>query len=61
MTKEFFDILDEDGNKTGRTKLRNEVHRDGDWHKAFHIWILNENGDYCYKEGVQPKTVILIF
>ena len=38
---EYFDILDEDGNKTGRIKLRNEVHRDGDWHKAAHIWIVN--------------------
>lgn len=45
MGKEYFDILDENGNKTGKTKLRSEVHRDGDWHKAVHIWIINDNGD----------------
>lgn len=39
--KEYFDILDENGNKTGKIKLRSEVHRDGDWHKAVHIWIMN--------------------
>ena len=41
MSQEYFDILDENGNKTGKTKLRSEVHRDGDWHRAVHIWILN--------------------
>jgi len=45
MAKEYFDLLDEKGNKTGKTKLRSEVHRDGDWHKAVHIWIINEQGD----------------
>ena len=45
MNKEYFDILDENGNKTGKTKLRTKVHRDGDWHKAVHIWIINNNGD----------------
>lgn len=24
---------------TGRRKLRGEVHRDGDWHAALHIWV----------------------
>lgn len=37
MAKEYFDLLDENGNKTGETKLRNEVHRDGDWHKAVYM------------------------
>lgn len=44
MVKEYFDILDENGNKTGEKKLRSEVHRDGDWHRAVHIWIVNNNG-----------------
>ena len=35
--EEFFDILDENGNKMGKTKARTEVHRDGDWYKAVHI------------------------
>jgi len=34
MSKEYFDVLDENGNKTGKIKLRSEVHRDGDWHKG---------------------------
>jgi len=44
MTEEYFDILDEKGNKTGKKKLRSEVHRDGDWHKAVYVWIVNPKG-----------------
>ena len=42
---EYFDVLDENGNKTGQQKLRDEVHRDGDWHRAVHIWIINNNNE----------------
>ncbi|MBQ8043004.1 MAG: NUDIX domain-containing protein [Clostridia bacterium] len=55
MSKEYFDILDENGNKTGKTKLRSEVHRDGDWHKAVHIWILNNNGDVLLQRRCATK------
>ncbi len=44
MSEEYFDILDEFGNKTGKTKLRSLVHRDGDYHKAVHIWIYSSKG-----------------
>ena len=55
MAKEYFDLLDENGNKTGKIKLRNEVHRDGDWHKAVHIWIINENGDVLLQRRCATK------
>ncbi|MCD7855234.1 MAG: NUDIX domain-containing protein [Clostridiales bacterium] len=42
-TKEFFDIIDEKGNKTGVIKERILVHRDGDLHAASHIWIARKN------------------
>lgn len=45
---EYLDVLDVNGRKTGRKKLRNEVHRDGDWHKAVHIYIMT------------PKNKVLI-
>ena len=55
MDKEYFDILDENGNKTGKTKLRSEVHRDGDWHKAIHICIINDNGDILLQRRCASK------
>jgi isopentenyldiphosphate isomerase len=32
-------VLDADGRPTGVRKPRGEVHRDGDWHGALHIWV----------------------
>jgi len=55
MSKEYFDILDENGNKTGKIKLRSEVHRDGDWHKVVHIWILNKDGDVLLQRRCASK------
>lgn len=36
---ELFDVVLADGTPTGRTKARAEVHRDGDWHRAVHVWV----------------------
>ena len=36
---EPFDIITADGKPTGRVKSRGEVHRDGDWHRAIHVWV----------------------
>lgn len=36
---EPFDIITADGRPTGRVKTRAEVHRDGDWHRAIHVWV----------------------
>ena len=37
---ELLDILTSDGLPTGRTKAKPEVHRDGDWHRAAHVWLI---------------------
>ena len=42
---EFFDILDADGAPTGEQKPRWQVHRDGDWHAALHIWVYGVGED----------------
>lgn len=55
MVKEYFDLLDENGNKTGNIKLRSEVHRDGDWHKAVHIWIINDEGEILLQRRCATK------
>jgi len=36
---EPFDVITADGKPTGRVKSRAEVHRDGDWHRAIHVWV----------------------
>lgn len=37
---ERVDVLGADGAKTGETKPKPDVHRDGDWHRAAHLWIV---------------------
>ena len=50
--EEYFDILDENGKKTGKTKLRKEVHKDGDWHKAVHVWIINDKNEILLQRKI---------
>ncbi len=52
---EYFDILDEQGNPTGEIKERRAVHRDGDWHKAVHIWIINSKQEVLLQKRSPHK------
>lgn len=36
---ELFDLILPDGTPTNQTKPRAAVHRDGDWHRAVHVWV----------------------
>jgi len=40
---EILDVFDEHGGHLG-TKRRADVHRDGDWHLAFHLWVVAPAG-----------------
>ena len=44
MTIELVDVLTPDGKPTGRTKSKVDVHRDGDWHRSAHLWIITGPG-----------------
>ena len=37
---ELFDVVTYDGKPTGIVKRRADVHRDGDWHRAVHVWVI---------------------
>lgn len=43
MDDEILDVFDERGSHVG-TKRRGDVHRDGDWHLAFHLWVVAPAG-----------------
>ena len=38
---EWLTIFDSERNTIGK-KLRDEVHRDGDWHETFHCWFVEK-------------------
>lgn len=39
---EIFDIIDENGNPTGKTVTREKAHTDGIPHRTAHIWIIRK-------------------
>jgi isopentenyldiphosphate isomerase len=41
---ELLEVLDADGQPTGHARPRSAIHLDGDWHLAFHCWIVRDGG-----------------
>ncbi len=41
---EILEVLDDAGLPTGALKARAAIHRDGDWHRAFHLWVMHPDG-----------------
>ncbi len=41
---ELIDVLTPEGLPTGIVKPKPDVHRDGDWHRAAHVWIIGSDG-----------------
>jgi len=41
---ELLEVLDSNGDSTGIAKPRAAIHIDGDWHQAFHCWIVRGGG-----------------
>lgn len=54
-TYELLDVLDANGSKTGQTKPRHLVHRDGDWHRAVDIWLVNPERGILLQRRVANK------
>jgi isopentenyldiphosphate isomerase len=40
---ELLEVFDAEGNPTGQGRPRAAVHLAGDWHQAFHCWILRQS------------------
>ncbi len=53
--EEQFDVLDENGVPTGEIKPRSTVHKNGDWHKAVHIWIVNDKNEVLLQKRALNK------
>ncbi|MCK5475710.1 MAG: NUDIX domain-containing protein, partial [Candidatus Pacebacteria bacterium] len=47
---EFLDVLDQYGNKTKKSKLLSQVHRDGSWHESSHVWIYNSKKEILFQK-----------
>ena len=55
MSKELIDVLDENGIKTGEVLPRDEVHKNGLWHRSVVIAILNEKKEILIQQRSNNK------
>ncbi|MCX2681521.1 NUDIX domain-containing protein [Galbibacter sp. EGI 63066] len=54
---ELVDILDSEGNPTGKVLLKSEAHKKGLFHPTVHIWIYTEDGKILIqKRAANKKT-----
>ncbi|WP_136465562.1 NUDIX hydrolase [Flagellimonas onchidii] len=52
---ELIDILDEDGNATGRTCLKSEAHLKGLFHPTIHVWFYTSDGQILFQKRAHDK------
>lgn len=55
MEKEYIDILDSNGNPTGIIKTREEIHKNGDYHRVVHTWIYNDKKQILLQKRSEEK------
>ena len=53
--EELIDVLDEFGNKTGLVKTKKDIKKDGDYHRAISVLILNDNKILLQKRSSTKK------
>jgi len=53
---ELWDILDENGNKTGRVVERGNPMARDEFHLVVHVWIMNRNGEFLIARRTPNKT-----
>lgn len=52
---ELVDILDKEGNNTGKTCMKSEAHLNGYWHPCIHVWLYTDNGEVLIQKRIDSK------
>ena len=55
--EELIDVLDKDGNKTGIIKKKSEIKKDGDYHRAIAVLIINNKNEILMQKRCPNKKV----
>lgn len=54
---ELIDILDSQGNKTGKSCLKSTAHKEGHYHATVHVWFYTKTGQVLLQQrGASKKT-----
>ena len=54
---ELIDVLDAEGNSTGKTCLKSIVHKTGLYHATVHIWFHNAQGSILLQQRAASKII----
>ncbi|MCM4169202.1 Isopentenyl-diphosphate Delta-isomerase [Arenibacter antarcticus] len=52
---ELIDILDAQGNYTGKTTMRSEAHKKGLFHPSIHVWLYTKNTEVLIQQRARNK------
>ncbi len=52
---ELLDVLDEEGNMTGKVEDKDVIHEKALWHKEVDAWIVNEQGEILIQKRAATK------
>lgn len=55
MADEYIDILDKDGNQTGKVALKSKAHQQGWYHASVHIWLYTSDGNILFQKRADDK------
>lgn len=55
MKEEYIDILDENGEKTGRSDTYENVHKNGMPHRSAHVWLINSKKEILIQKRQNNK------
>ena len=55
---ELWDVIDEEGNKTGRVIERGDELREGEYMMSVHIYLCNLQGEYLLQKRSMKKTLL---
>lgn len=55
MEHEIIDLLDENGQKKGVID-KAVAHKEGQWHRSVHVWVLNDKGEVLLQHRCKEKT-----
>lgn len=56
--RELWDILDENGNKTGKTVERGKAMNQDEYHLVVHVWIKNKSGEFLITKRTPNKITL---
>ena len=58
MSVEFVDVVDRNDVPTGEIKKKDLVHKDGDWHRISHVWLVTPDGYVICQKRSKTKQYL---